>query len=264
MSEAVVLTEVHGTGPLKVGLITLNRPQVMNALNDELMNALSQILQTWDQDSNIGCMVLTGGTKAFAAGADIAAMKDLDFATAYESGFISRNWETLRQVRKPVIAAVQGVALGGGCELALMCDLIFAADNAKFGQPEITIGVLAGAGATQRLPRSIGKAKAMDMLLTNRWLDAQEAERCGLISRVLPPDQVLEQALSAAEKICSFGRLAAMATKEAVNASFESPLSEGLRLERRLFHALFGTADQREGMDAFVNKRKPQFNQTTN
>jgi enoyl-CoA hydratase len=261
MSEALVLTEIHGSGRLKVGVVTLNRPQVLNALNDDLMTELGQVLLQWDQDDSIGCMILTGGDKVFAAGADIAAMKDFDFADVYASGFITRNWEALRQVRKPVIAVVQGLALGGGCELAMMCDMIFAAETAKFGQPEITIGVLAGAGATQRLPRAVGKAKAMDMLLTNRWIDAHEAERSGLVSRVLPSDQVWAEALAAADKICSWGRLAAMATKEAVQASFETPLSEGLRLERRLFHALFGTTDQREGMDAFVNKRKPRFNQ---
>ncbi|MEY3285402.1 MAG: hypothetical protein RL500_132 [Pseudomonadota bacterium] len=260
MSYETILTDVRGTADLKTGVITLHRPKAMNALNDQLMDELGAALLAFDRDDTIGCIILTGSEKAFAAGADIAAMKDYDFQKVYGSNYISRNWETIRSVRKPVIAVVQGVALGGGCELAMMCDMIFAADNAKFGQPEITIGVIAGAGGTQRLPRTVGKAKAMDMLLTNRWMDAAEAERCGLVSRVLPADQVMNEALAAADKICSFGHLAVMATKEAVNATFESSLSEGLHIERRLFHSMFGTADQREGMDAFVNKRKPVFN----
>ena len=257
MSYETILTDIRGTADLKTGVITLNRPKAMNALNDQLMDELGCALVGFDRDDSIGCIVLTGSEKAFAAGADIAAMKDYDFQKVYGNNYISRNWETIRQVRKPVIA---GVALGGGCELAMMCDMIFAADNAKFGQPEITIGVIAGAGGTQRLPRTVGKAKAMDMLLTNRWMDAAEAERCGLVSRVLPADQVMNAALAAADKICGYGRLAVIATNEAVNATFESSLSEGLHIERRLFHSMFGTADQREGMDAFVNKRKPAFN----
>ena len=260
MSYDNILTAVHGTGPLKTGVITLHRPKAMNALNDALMDDLGAALMAFDRDDAIGCIIVTGNEKAFAAGADIAAMKDYDFQKVYGRNYISRNWETIRQVRKPVIAVVQGVALGGGCELAMMCDMIFAADNAKFGQPEITIGVIAGAGGTQRLPRTVGKAKAMDMLLTNRWMDAAEAERCGLVSRVLPAETVMGEALAAAEKICGFGQLAVLATKEAVNATFESSLSEGLHIERRLFHSMFGTDDQREGMDAFVNKRKAEFN----
>ena len=260
MSYETILTDTRGEGPLRTGVITLHRPKAMNALNDQPMDELGAALLAFDRDEAIGCIVLTGSEKAFAAGADIAAMKDYDFQKVYGSNYISRNWETIRSVRKPVIAVVQGVALGGGCELAMMCDLVFAADNAKFGQPEITIGVIAGAGGTQRLPRTIGKAKAMDMLLTNRWMEAAEAERCGLVSRVLPADQVMAEALAAAEKICGFGRLAVMATKEAVNAAYETPLSQGLQLERRLFHSMFGTADQREGMDAFVGKRRAVFN----
>ncbi|RMX10501.1 enoyl-CoA hydratase [Vandammella animalimorsus] len=243
----------------KVGIITLNRPKALNALNDQLMTELGQALKAFDADDSIGCIIVTGSEKAFAAGADITAMAKYSFIDAYKGDFITRNWETIRSVRKPVIAAVSGYALGGGCELAMMCDFIIAADNAKFGQPEIKLGVIAGAGGTQRLPRAVGKAKAMDMNLTGRMMDAQEAERSGLVSRVVPTDKLMEEALGAALTICSYSLIAAIAAKEAVNRAFESGLSDGVMFERRLFHALFATQDQKEGMDAFVNKRPAQF-----
>ncbi len=243
----------------KVGVITLNRPKQLNALNDQLMDELGEALQAFDRDEAIGCIVLTGSEKAFAAGADIGAMAKFSFADAYKGDYISRNWETIRSIRKPVIAAVSGFALGGGCELAMMCDFIIAADNAKFGQPEIKLGVIPGAGGTQRLPRAVGKSKAMDMALTGRMMDAVEAERSGLVSRVVPLDKLQEEALGAALVISDFSRIAVMAAKESVNRAFESGLSDGVMFERRLFHALFATADQKEGMDAFVNKRKAVF-----
>ena len=243
----------------KVGVITLNRPKQLNALNDQLMDELGEALQAFDRDEAIGCIVLTGSEKAFAAGADIGAMAKFSFADAYKGDYISRNWETIRSIRKPVIAAVSGFALGGGCELAMMCDFIIAADNAKFGQPEIKLGVIPGAGGTQRLPRAVGKSKAMDMALTGRMMDAVEAERAGLVSRVVPLDKLQEEALGAALVISDFSRIAVMAAKESVNRAFESGLSDGVMFERRLFHALFATADQKEGMDAFVNKRKATF-----
>ncbi|WP_394787922.1 enoyl-CoA hydratase [Rhodoferax sp.] len=245
----------------KVGIITLNRPKQLNALNEQLMDELGLALKRFDADDAIGCIIVTGNEKAFAAGADIATIAKLEFAEAFKTDFVSRNWETIRSVRKPVIAAVSGFALGGGCELAMACDFIIAANNAKFGQPEIKIGVMPGAGGTQRLPRAVGKAKAMDMALTGRMMDATEAERAGLVSRVVPLDQLMTETLGAALMICDYGRLAVMATKESVNRAFESGLSEGILFERRLFHALFGTADQKEGMDAFVTKRKAVFNQ---
>jgi len=243
----------------KVGVITLNRPKQLNALNDQLMDELGEALQAFDRDEAIGCIVLTGSEKAFAAGADIGAMAKFSFADAYKGDYISRNWETIRCIRKPVIAAVSGFALGGGCELAMMCDFIIAADNAKFGQPEIKLGVIPGAGGTQRLPRAVGKSKAMDMALTGRMMDAVEAERAGLVSRVVPLDKLQDEALGAALVISDFSRIAVMAAKESVNRAFESGLSDGVMFERRLFHALFATADQKEGMDAFVNKRKATF-----
>ncbi len=248
---------VRTEGP--VGIITLNRPKALNALNDLLMNELSAALAAFDADDAIGCIVLTGSEKAFAAGADIAAMAHYTFSDVYGSEYITRNWEALRRVRKPVIAAVAGYALGGGCEVAMMCDLIIAADNAKFGQPEVKIGVIPGAGGTQRLPRAIGKAKAMDMVLTGRMMDAAEAERCGLVSRVVPLDKLMEEALAVATAIAAQPRLAVLAAKEAVNRAFEGPLSDGLMYERRLFHAMFATEDQKEGMAAFLDKRPPQF-----
>jgi len=243
----------------KVGVITLNRPKQLNALNDQLMDELGEALKAFDADEKIGCIVLTGSEKAFAAGADIGAMAKYSFADAYKGDYITRNWEQIRQIRKPVIAAVSGYALGGGCELAMMCDFIIAADNAKFGQPEIKLGVIPGAGGTQRLPRAVGKSKAMDMALTARMMDATEAERAGLVSRVVPLDKLMEEALGAALVICGFSQVAVMAAKETVNRAFEGTLSDGLMYERRLFHALFATADQKEGMDAFVNKRAANF-----
>ena len=259
MNYECILTSVHGDGPMKAGVITLNRPKQMNALNDQLMDELGHALLAFDKDDGIGCIVVTGSEKAFAAGADIAAMAKYDFMHVYKTGYISRNWETMRQVKKPVIAAVAGFALGGGCEVAMMADFIIAADNAKFGQPEIKIGIVPGAGGTQRLPRAVGKAKAMDMVLTGRMMDAAEAERAGLVSRVVPLDKLMEEALGAAAAICALGQPSVMLAKECVNRAFEGPLSEGIAYERRMFHALFGTEDQREGMEAFLAKRKPEF-----
>jgi enoyl-CoA hydratase len=243
----------------KVAFITLNRPKALNALNAQLMDELGHALKAFDADEAIGCMVITGSEKAFAAGADIAAMAKYSFVDVYKGDFITRNWETIRSIRKPVIAAVSGIALGGGCELAMMCDFIIASDTAKFGQPEIKIGVIPGAGGTQRLPRAVGKSKAMDMALTARMMDAAEAERAGLVSRVVPLDKLQDEVLGAALTICSFSQLATMAAKEAVNRSFEGTLSDGVMFERRLFHALFATDDQKEGMDAFINKRQAMF-----
>lgn len=241
------------------GVITLNRPRQLNALNDQLMNELGAALKDFDCDQSIACIIITGSEKAFAAGADIAAMAQYSFADAYKGDYITRNWETLRAIRKPVIAAVSGYALGGGCELALMCDFIIAADNARFGQPEIKLGVIPGAGGTQRLPRAVGKSKAMDMVLTARTMDAAEAERAGLVSRVVPQDRLMQEALAAAQTIAGLSRIAVMAAKESVNRAFEGTLSDGVQFERRLFHALFATRDQKEGMDAFLNKRTATF-----
>jgi enoyl-CoA hydratase len=252
------LIEVRTEGG-KVGVVTLNRPKQLNALNDQLMDELGAALKAFDADPAIGCMIITGSEKAFAAGADIGAMASWSFADVYRDDYITRNWETVRDIRKPVIAAVSGFALGGGCELAMMCDFIIAADNAKFGQPEIKLGVIPGAGGTQRLPRAVGKAKAMDMILTARMMDAGEAERSGLVSRVVPLAKLMDEALGAALTICEFSQLSVMAAKESVNRAFQSGLSDGVMFERRMFHALFATADQKEGMDAFVNKRKAQF-----
>jgi enoyl-CoA hydratase len=252
------LIEVRTEGG-KVGVVTLNRPKQLNALNDQLMDELGAALKAFDADPAIGCMIITGSEKAFAAGADIGAMASWGFADVYRDDYITRNWETVRDIRKPVIAAVGGFALGGGCELAMMCDFIIAADNAKFGQPEIKLGVIPGAGGTQRLPRAVGKAKAMDMILTARMMDAGEAERSGLVSRVVPLAKLMDEALGAALTICEFSQLSVMAAKESVNRAFQSGLSDGVMFERRMFHALFATADQKEGMDAFVNKRKAQF-----
>lgn len=243
----------------KVGIITLNRPKQLNALNDQLMNELGAALQAFDSDEKIGCVILTGSERAFAAGADIGAMAKYSFADAYKGDYITRNWEQIRSIRKPVIAAVSGFALGGGCELAMMCDFIIAADNARFGQPEIKLGVIPGAGGTQRLPRAVGKSKAMDMALTGRMMDATEAERAGLVSRVVPFEKLMDEALGAALIISGFSQIAVMAAKESVNRAFEGTLADGVMFERRLFHALFATQDQKEGMDAFVNKRTPNF-----
>ena len=243
----------------KVGIITLNRPKQLNALNSELMVEMGAALKIFDADPHIGCIILTGNEKAFAAGADIGAMATYSYADVYKSDYITRDWETLRSIRKPIIAAVSGFALGGGCEVAMMCDIIIAADNARFGQPEIKLGIIPGAGGTQRLPRAIGKAKAMDLALTGRMMDAQEAERAGLVSRVVALDKLMDEALSAALCICDYSQMAVMSAKESINRAFESSLSDGVMFERRMFHALFATEDQKEGMDAFVNKRKPVF-----
>ncbi|MGB4345187.1 MAG: enoyl-CoA hydratase [Burkholderiaceae bacterium] len=255
MSYANILVETHG----KVGVIRLNRPKAMNALNDQLMDELGEAALAFDADEAIGCIVVTGNEKAFAAGADISVMATLTYMEAYKSNYISRNWEHIRKVRKPVIAAVAGYALGGGCELAMMCDFIIAAESAKFGQPEIKLGTIPGAGGTQRLPRAISKAKAMDMCLTARMMGAEEAERAGLVSRVVPDEKLMEEALAAATVIASMSSPIAMLIKESVNLSYESPLSEGVRQERRMFHSTFGTEDQKEGMKAFIEKRLPNF-----
>ncbi len=243
----------------KVGVITLNRPKALNALNDQLMDELGHALFAFDQDENIGCMVITGSEKAFAAGADIAAMVDYNYMDAYNGNYVTKNWEHILRVRKPVIAAVAGYALGGGCELTMMCDFIIAADNAKFGQPEIKLATLPGCGGTQRLPRAISKSKAMDLCLTARLMDANEAERAGLVSRVVPLDKLMEETLAAATTIASTSLPVVMMIKDAVNRSFESGLTEGVHYERRLFHACFATNDQKEGMAAFMEKRPAKF-----
>ena len=259
MNFETIVTSTQGPQGRQVGIVTLDRPKQLNALNDQLMDELATSLKAFEADDTIGCMIITGSEKAFAAGADIGAMAQYNFADAYGKDFITRNWEQIRSIRKPVIAAVSGFALGGGCELAMMCDFIIAADNAKFGQPEIKLGIIPGAGGTQRLPRAVGKAKAMDMALTGRMMDATEAERAGLVSRVVPLDKLMDEALSAALMICDMGQIAVMAAKESVNRAFESGLTDGVMFERRLFHAMFATDDQKEGMDAFVNKRKAAF-----
>lgn len=255
MTYENILVETRG----RVGLITLNRPKALNALNDALMDELGAALTAFDADEAIGCMIVTGSEKAFAAGADIGMMSKYTFADVFSGDYITRNWETIRRIRKPVIAAVSGFALGGGCELAMMCDFIIAADNAKFGQPEIKLGVIPGAGGTQRLPRAVSKSKAMDMCLTARFMDAAEAERAGLVSRIVPFDKLLDEALGAANTICEFSLPVVMAAKESVNRAYETTLAEGVQFERRMFHALFATEDQKEGMAAFVEKRKPVF-----
>jgi enoyl-CoA hydratase len=255
MAYENILVETRG----RVGLVTLNRPKALNALNDSLMNELGEALAAFDADEAIGAMVITGSDKAFAAGADIGAMKDRSFRDVYMGQYITRNWERMRSIRKPVIAAVAGYALGGGCELAMMCDILIAAETAKFGQPEIKLGIIPGAGGTQRLPRAVGKAKAMDLVLTGRMMDAVEAERAGLVSRVVPADKLIDEAVAAAAQIAEFSLPSVMMAKEAVNRAYESPLAEGMLFERRLFHALFATEDQKEGMAAFVEKRKPKF-----
>ncbi len=255
MSESFVLVETRG----RVGLLTLNRPKALNALNDPLMDELGAALLAFEADAGIGAIVITGSEKAFAAGADIGAMKDWSYMDVYGSEYITRNWETLKRVRKPVIAAVAGYALGGGCELAMMCDIVIAADTARFGQPEIKLGVIPGAGGTQRLTRAVGKSKAMDLVLTARMMHADEAERSGLVSRVVPADKLLDEALEAATVIASMSLPAVMMAKECVNRAFEVSLNEGLLFERRVFHSLFATEDQKEGMAAFTEKRKPDF-----
>jgi enoyl-CoA hydratase len=261
MSETPILTErrAGADGALDTLLVTLNRPKQLNALNDALMDALGAAVTAADADPGIGCIVITGSDKAFAAGADIGAMAGYSYMDAYLGNYITRNWEQLRSVRKPVIAAVAGFALGGGCELAMMCDVIIAADSARFGQPEIKLGIIPGAGGTQRLPRAVGKAKAMDMVLTGRMMGAEEAERAGLVSRVVPADKLLDEALAAAAVICGMGLPAVLLAKQCVNRAFESGLADGVTYERQVFHSLFATEDQKEGMAAFVAKRKPAF-----
>ena len=255
MSYQNIIVETRG----KVGLITLDRPKAMNALNDRLIDEISAALDGFEADPNIGCMVITGSDKAFAAGADIGAMAGWNFMDVYKTDYISRNWDRIGRCRKPLIAAVAGFALGGGCELAMMCDMIYAADTAKFGQPEIKLGILPGAGGTQRLPRAVSKAKAMDMCLTARFIDAREAERAGLVARIIPADKLLEETLAAAATIAGFSLPVVMMIKESVNRAYESSLQEGLLFERRTFHSAFALADQKEGMTAFVEKRKPAF-----
>ncbi|TAL56297.1 enoyl-CoA hydratase [Pandoraea sp.] len=250
-----ILVETRG----RIGLVTLNRPKALNALNDALMDELGAALSAFDADDGIGCIVLTGSEKAFAAGADIGMMAQYTYMDVFKGEYITRNWEAVRRIRKPVIAAVAGFALGGGCELAMMCDFIIAADSAKFGQPEIKLGIMPGAGGTQRLPRAVSKAKAMDMCLTARFMDAAEAERAGLVSRVVPADKLLDEALGAANAIAEYSLPVVMMVKESVNRAYETTLAEGVHYERRMFHSLFATEDQKEGMAAFLEKRKPAF-----
>jgi enoyl-CoA hydratase len=250
-----ILVERRGA----VGIVTLNRPQALNALNAGLIAELGQAFDDLEADAAIGAIVLTGNDKAFAAGADIKEMADKTYMQAYAEDFITKGWERVGQCRKPVVAAVAGFALGGGCEVTMMCDIVIAAENARFGQPEINLGTMPGAGGTQRLPRLIGKAKAMDLCLTGRMMDAAEAERAGLVSRIVPVEKVLEEAIAVAERIGQMSRPIAMMVKESVNRAFETTLAEGVRFERRLFHSTFATEDQKEGMAAFIAKRKPAF-----
>ncbi|PHZ84170.1 enoyl-CoA hydratase [Paremcibacter congregatus] len=255
MSYKMIL--VDSTEP--VGLITLNRPEALNALNGELMNEMTQALRGFEADENIRAVVITGSPKAFAAGADIKEMQDMNYVEAYMKDFITANWEEATRCRKPIIAAVAGYALGGGCELAMMCDFIIAADTAKFGQPEIKLGVIPGAGGTQRLTRFVGKSKAMEMVLTGRMMDAEEAERSGLVSRVVPADDLVDEALKTARKIADLSLPSVMIAKESVNKAYETTLQEGVMFERRVFHSLFATEDQKEGMAAFAEKRTAKF-----
>jgi enoyl-CoA hydratase len=255
MDYANIIVETQG----KVGVIRLNRPKALNALNDQLMDELGHALNEFDADEGIGCIVLTGSAKAFAAGADIGAMANYSYMDAFKGDYITRNWEQIRRIRKPVIAAVAGYALGGGCELAMMCDFIIAADTARFGQPEIKLGTMPGAGGTQRLPRAVSKAKAMDMCLTARMMDAAEAERAGLVSRVVAPDKLMSEAMDAASVIASMSLPIVMMIKESVNRAYESSLAEGVQYERRMFHSTFATEDQKEGMKSFMEKRLPNF-----
>jgi enoyl-CoA hydratase len=254
MAYDVILVDTRG----KVGLITLNRPEALNALSARLVAEINAALDEFERDPAIGCIVITGSKKAFAAGADIKEMQDKTYPGAYLEDFIA-SWDRVAARRKPIIAAVAGFALGGGCELAMMCDFIIAADNAKFGQPEIKLGVMPGSGGTQRLTRLVGKSKAMEMCLTGRMMDANEAERAGLVSRIVPVDHLLDDALATAETIASMSLPATMMAKESVNRAYETSLAEGVRFERRLFHAMFAMADQTEGMRAFVEKRPPRF-----
>jgi enoyl-CoA hydratase len=255
MTFEFILSETKG----RVGVITLNRPKQMNALNAQVMQELAKALYAFDADEGVGCIVITGSDKAFAAGADIAAMKDYGYMDAYKANYITRDWEHIRNIRKPVIAAVAGYALGGGSELTMMCDLAIAAENARFGQPEINLGIMPGSGGTQRLPRFTSKAIAMDVCLTGRMLDAQEALRAGLVSRVVPVEKLMQEAMAMAERIAGYSLPVVMMVKESINRAYESTLSEGVLFERRVFHAMFALEDQKEGMAAFVEKRKPVF-----
>ena len=257
MTYENILVETRG----KVGLLTLNRPKAMNALSPDLMRELGEALLQFEADEDIGAMVITGSEKAFAAGADIKAMREWGYMDVYKSDYITAEWETVARCRKPVIAAVAGYALGGGCELAMMCDFILAAETAKFGQPEINLGIIPGAGGTQRLPRFVGKSKAMEMVLLGqaRMMDAQEAERCGLVSRIIPAAGLVDEAVRTAQKIAELSLPIVMMAKESVNRAFETALNEGVRFERRLFHSTFAAEDQKEGMSAFVEKRQPGF-----
>ncbi len=248
---------VETDGP--VGIITLNRPDALNALSGQLMNEMTEAVDKFEADPNIHVMVLLGSEKAFAAGADIKEMASKSYMEVYKEDFITANWERITRTRKPVIAGVAGYALGGGCELAMMCDFIIAADNAKFGQPEITLGIMPGAGGSQRMTRFIGKSKAMDMILTGRMMDAAEAERCGLVSRIVPAEALREEVLKTANKIANFSVPIVMMAKESVNRAYETTMAEGIRFERRLFHSMFATEDQKIGMAAFVEKKKPKF-----
>ena len=256
MSYETLIVETPSAG---VTLIRLNRPQALNALNSELLTELSQALDDAEGDNDVRCVILTGSERAFAAGADIKEMSDKSYAEMFQANFFGAAGQRVERFRKPIIAAVAGFALGGGCELAMLCDFIIAAETAKFGQPEINLGVMPGIGGTQRLPRAVGKAKAMDMVLTARMMDAAEAERCGLVSRVVPAADLVENALETARKIAALSPNAVMIAKELVNAAYETPLSQGVKMERRLFHSLFAFEDQKEGMAAFVEKRKPDF-----
>ncbi len=255
MTYELIITEQKG----RVGVVTLNRPKQMNALNAKLMQELGDALRAFDADAGVGAIVITGSEKAFAAGADIAAMQDYGYMDAFMEDYITRDWEHIRRIRKPVIAAVAGYALGGGNELALMCDIVIAADSAKFGQPEVNLGIMPGAGGTQRLPRAVGKAKAMDLCLTARMMDAEEAERCGLVSRVVPAAKLMEEAMAVAEKIAGYSLPVVMMIKESVNRAYETTLAEGVLFERRVFHSQFALEDQKEGMAAFLEKRQPVF-----
>ena len=255
MTYENIQVEIRGA----VGIVTLNRPKALNALCAALIAELGRALDGFEADDAIGCVIVTGSEKAFAAGADIKEMAPKSYMSVYLSDFITSGWERVTTCRKPIIAAVAGFALGGGCELAMMCDTIIAADTAKFGQPEITLGIIPGVGGTQRLTRFVGKAKAMDMILTGRMMEAAEAERAGLVSRVVPAEKLLAEALAMAERIASLSRPSVMMAKEAVNRAYETTLGEGVKFERRLFHSLFATEDQKEGMAAFIEKRKPAF-----
>jgi enoyl-CoA hydratase len=254
MTYQNILVETQG----RVGIIRLNRPQALNALNKALIAELTQAIEAFDADEKIGCMLITGNDKAFAAGADIKEMADKPFIDAYLGDFVS-NWNVAARARKPIVAAVAGFALGGGCELAMQCDIVIAADTAKFGQPEIKLGVIPGIGGTQRLARAVGKAKAMDLILTGRMMDAAEAEKSGLVARLVPPEKLMDEAMKVAEAIANMSLPSVLAGKEAVNRAFEGGLSEGMAFERRIFHSLFATADQKEGMKAFIEKRTPKW-----